>query len=67
MANWISFTYKNQTNIGILEGDMVELFTGDMFNNPTTTGQKLSVNDIKLLNEAYNIDMDNNTIEPINK
>ena len=50
MANLISFTYKNQTNIGILEGDMVELFTGDMFNNPTTTGQKLSVNDIKLLN-----------------
>ena len=50
MANWISFTYKNQTNIGVLEGDMVELFTGDMFNNPTTTGQKLSVNDIKLLN-----------------
>jgi 2-keto-4-pentenoate hydratase/2-oxohepta-3-ene-1,7-dioic acid hydratase in catechol pathway len=50
MANWISFTYKNQTNIGVLEGDMVELFTGDMFNNPTTTGQKLSVNDITLLN-----------------
>ena len=50
MANWISFTYKNQTNIGVLDGDTVELFNGDMFNNPTTTGQKLSVDDIKLLN-----------------
>ena len=39
MANWISFTYKNQTNIGVLDGDMVELFNGDMFNNPTTTGR----------------------------
>ena len=52
MANWISFTYKNQTNIGVLDGDTVELFNGDMFNNPTTTGQKLSVDDIKLL-ETY--------------
>ena len=50
MANWISFTYKNKKNIGVLDSDMVELFTGDMFNNPTTTGQKLSVNDITLLN-----------------
>ena len=50
MANWISFTYKNKKNIGVLDGDMVELFTGDMFNNPATTGQKLSVNDITLLN-----------------
>ena len=50
MANWISFTYKNKKNIGVLDGDMVELFTGDMFNNPTTTGQKLSANDITLLN-----------------
>ena len=50
MANWITFTYKNQTNIGVLDGDTVELFNGDMFNNPTTTGHKLSVDDIKLLN-----------------
>tara|TARA_B100001564_G_scaffold324910_1_gene306060 strand:- start:340 stop:1107 length:768 start_codon:yes stop_codon:yes gene_type:complete len=50
MSHWIAFTYKNQKNIGILENDMVEVYSGDMFNQPIATGQKLAIGEVQLLN-----------------
>ena len=50
MANWITFTYKNEKNFGVLDSDTVEVYSGDMFNQPATTGKKISTNDIELLN-----------------
>ena len=50
MPHWVTFNYKNENNFGVINTDTVEVYSGDMFNNPTTTGQELSVSDIKLLN-----------------
>ena len=50
MAHWITFTYKNQKNIGIVDNDTIKVYSGDMFNQPTATGEKLSIDDVTLLN-----------------
>ena len=50
MAHWITFTHKNQKKIGILDNDIVEVYSGDMFNHPIASGEKLGIDDIELLN-----------------
>ena len=50
MAHWITFTHKNQKKIGILGNDIVEVYSGDMFNQPIASGEKLGIDDIELLN-----------------
>ena len=50
MAHWITFTYKDQKSIGILDIEIVEVYSGDMFNEPIASGQKLDIVDITLLN-----------------
>ena len=50
MAQWVSFTHKDKKNFGVKNTDTVEVYSGDMFNQPVATGEKISVNDITLLN-----------------
>ena len=50
MTHWIKFEYKNQNDIGILKDDIVEVYSGDMFGEYSSTGETLNIKDIKLLN-----------------
>ena len=50
MAHWVTFTYKNEKNFGVLDTNMVEIYSGDMFNQPVATGKKINANDMTLLN-----------------
>ena len=44
MAHWIAFTHNSQKKIGILDNEIVEVYSGDMFNQPLSSGEKLSIN-----------------------
>ena len=50
MAHWIAFTHNSQKKIGILDNEIVEVYSGDMFNQPLSSGEKLSINNVELLN-----------------
>ena len=50
MAHWVTFTYKNEKNFGVLDTNKVEIYSGDMFNQPVATGKKINANDMTLLN-----------------
>ena len=50
MAQWVAFVYKNEKNFGVINIDTVEVYSGDMFDQPVATGKKISKNDITLLN-----------------
>ena len=48
MAQWVSFTYKDKKNFGVKNTDTVEVYSGDMFNQPVATGEKISVKNAQL-------------------
>ena len=50
MAHWVTFTYNNEKNFGVLDTNMVEIYSGDMFNQPVAKGKKINANNMTLLN-----------------
>ena len=40
MAQWVAFAYKNEKNFGVINIDTVEVYSGDMFDQPVATGKK---------------------------
>jgi 2-keto-4-pentenoate hydratase/2-oxohepta-3-ene-1,7-dioic acid hydratase in catechol pathway len=49
MTHWLRFEHDARIGFGILDGDSIQVFEGDMFNNPTTTGQVLAVDAVRFL------------------
>lgn len=49
MAYWIRFTHAGKTRIGTLEGDVIEVYDGDLFAGPQATGTRLPLAAVKLL------------------
>jgi 2-keto-4-pentenoate hydratase/2-oxohepta-3-ene-1,7-dioic acid hydratase in catechol pathway len=49
MAYWIRFEHGGRTGFGTLEDDTISVNRGDMFASPVPTGDKLSLNAVKLL------------------
>jgi 2-keto-4-pentenoate hydratase/2-oxohepta-3-ene-1,7-dioic acid hydratase in catechol pathway len=49
MAYWIRFEHGGRTGFGTLEDDTITVHRGDMFASPVATGDKLSLNSVKLL------------------
>ena len=41
MANWVRFIHENNCDFGNQNGDVIELYTGDMFANPSKTSTLL--------------------------
>ena len=50
MAHWIRFDYKNNECIGIQKGKKIEIYNGDIFNNPSKTEIVVNINETILLN-----------------
>ena len=46
---WVRFSHAGNTQFGTLEGDNIQVYTGDMFANPVKTDTVVSANDVKLL------------------
>lgn len=49
MAHWVRFSRADSTGFGKLEGDQIEVFSGDMFDSPTATGDTLALGAVSLL------------------
>ena len=41
MSNWIKFTHNNQEAFGTISGSEVNVYDGDMFDNPSKTNEKV--------------------------
>jgi 2-keto-4-pentenoate hydratase/2-oxohepta-3-ene-1,7-dioic acid hydratase in catechol pathway len=46
---WLRFAYQDEIGFGLLNGDVVEVHHGNMFENPTATPHRHALKDIKLL------------------
>jgi 2-keto-4-pentenoate hydratase/2-oxohepta-3-ene-1,7-dioic acid hydratase in catechol pathway len=46
---WVRFRHDGATGFGILAGDRVDVFEGDMFAQPAATGRQLALAGLKLL------------------
>ena len=50
MSNWIKFTHNNQEAFGIISGSEVDVYDGDMFDNPSKTNEKFALKDVIVKN-----------------
>ncbi|MGI9433661.1 MAG: fumarylacetoacetate hydrolase family protein, partial [Geminicoccaceae bacterium] len=49
MTRWIRFELQGEVGFGTLDGDSIAVHGGDMFENPTPTGEQVAFSDIKVL------------------
>ena len=50
MSNWIRFTNNKINSFGLIENNIVTVYEGDMFNNPSKTDVRLKVEDVTIVN-----------------
>ena len=50
MSNWIKFTHNNQEAFGTISGSEVDVYDGDMFDNPSKTNEKFALKDVIVKN-----------------
>lgn len=49
MAVWLRFLYQGETGFGILEGDTIQVYEGNLFDQPDANGQSLDRQQVTLL------------------
>lgn len=49
MPRWVRFTRNGESGFGVLNGDRISTYQGDMFADPTTTGATVQLNDVTVL------------------
>jgi 2-keto-4-pentenoate hydratase/2-oxohepta-3-ene-1,7-dioic acid hydratase in catechol pathway len=49
MTLWLQFSYQNSNHFGILDGDTIEVYSGDLFNNPQPAGRHCKLADVDVL------------------
>ena len=49
MQTWVRYESGGKTGFGTLDGETISVYSGDMFSNPTPTGDKVSLAQVKLL------------------
>ena len=49
MAHWIRFEHDGKTGFGTLDGETINVHSGDMFASPQATGETLSLDAVKML------------------
>ncbi|UCB54339.1 MAG: fumarylacetoacetate hydrolase family protein [Thiotrichales bacterium] len=49
MTLWLQFIYKEQTHIGVLNDDIINIYNGDLFNNPLASGETCRLEDVEIL------------------
>jgi len=50
MSNWIRFTNNKISSFGLIENNIVTVYEGDMFNNPSKTDVRLKAEDVTIVN-----------------
>ncbi|MCM1511632.1 MAG: fumarylacetoacetate hydrolase family protein [Oxalobacter formigenes] len=49
MKSWVRYEQGGQTGFGLMEGDNIAVYTGNMFDNPAPAGKTLKRAEVKLL------------------
>jgi 2-keto-4-pentenoate hydratase/2-oxohepta-3-ene-1,7-dioic acid hydratase in catechol pathway len=49
VTKYVRYSAQNQTSYGILDGEVIAELKGDLFANPTRTGRRLKLAEVKLL------------------
>ncbi len=49
MAHWIRFLHQDRVGIGQLDGEIITIYTGDMFGRPQSTSETVSLGEVKVL------------------
>ena len=49
MTKWLRFESAGETGFGTTDGDTITVYEGDMFSNPTNTGNQIDVSDVLVL------------------
>ena len=49
MAHWMRYEHNGATGFGTIEGDVISIFEGDMFDHPVATGETLALNGVRVL------------------
>ncbi len=49
MKSWVRYEQAGQIGFGLMQGDTIAAYTGNMFDKPTPTGQSVKRSDVKLL------------------
>ena len=50
MSHWIRFTENNKDSFGILDGNDITVYEGDIFNDPIKSNLKLKLEDVTIIN-----------------
>ncbi len=50
MSHWIRFTENNKESFGMLDGNDITVYEGNLFNNPIKSNLKLKLEDVKIIN-----------------
>ena len=48
MALWLQFGYKKNSNLGLLDGDIIHIYSGDLFDDPQPTGETCKLEDVEI-------------------
>jgi 2-keto-4-pentenoate hydratase/2-oxohepta-3-ene-1,7-dioic acid hydratase in catechol pathway len=48
MAQWLRFHHQGISSLGLLQGDQIAVYSGDLFNQPKATGELLKLADVTL-------------------
>lgn len=48
MAQWLRFQHQGTLGLGQLQGDQIQVYSGDLFQNPRPTGQTLKLADVTI-------------------
>ena len=48
MAQWVGYKYKDQHGFGLLEGNSIEVYEGDLFSNPLNSGARVDLTDVQI-------------------
>ena len=49
MALWLQFGYKKNTLLGVLDGDTIDIYSGDIFDDPQPVGETCRLEDVEIL------------------
>ena len=49
MTHWIRYAHNGAIGFGKLDGDAIDVFRGELFDNPVATGETLSLSAVKIL------------------
>ncbi len=46
---WLQFSYENKTRLGVLDGDIIHIYSGDIFHDPQPVGESCRLADVEIL------------------